>query len=60
MIQAAWLKVPCYKCGAQVGNRCRYFHFPDGFVTSGHVHVARIAAGKAKRKGRHTGGRNKA
>jgi hypothetical protein len=25
-----------------------------------HPHVARIAAGKAKRKGRHTGGRNKA
>jgi hypothetical protein len=47
MIQAAWRKVECPTCGAKVDSRCG---------RGGMIHVARIAAGKAKRKGRNVSG----
>ncbi len=55
MIQAAWRKVKCETCGIGAGFLCR----TGDWRAASHPHVARIAAGKAKRKGRHTGGRNK-
>jgi hypothetical protein len=56
MILAAWRTVRCETCNVPAGYPCI-----TGILTiASHPHVARIAAGKAKRKGRHTGGRNKA
>ncbi len=65
MIQAAWRAVECTTCGAGSYVQChtlkatKFMGF-DFYRFASHPHVARIAAGKAKRKGRHTGGRNKA
>jgi hypothetical protein len=66
MIQAAWRAVVCPKCDAPIGERCgtvvKFMGF--GFLrhVGGTIHVARVTAGKSARlrKGRHTGGRNKA
>jgi len=56
MIQAAWRAVACPTCGAWeyaycVTNERHFFH-----KRASHPHVARIAAGKAKRKGRNVSG----
>ncbi len=65
MIQAAWRNVECPTCWAYRGQRCvpiakMGLNLLVMGVKKTAPHVARIAAGKAKRKGRHTGGRNKA
>ncbi len=60
MIQAAWRAVVCPKCDAPIGERCgpnvMFMGFKFIKPRSGYAHVARVAAGKAKRKGRNVSG----
>jgi hypothetical protein len=57
MIQAAWRLVPCPLCNALAGERCKAAYSwerESSRLTT--AHVSRIAAGKAKRKGRNVSG----